>query len=189
VILKIAAFVIPLSFDTLAVAIALGLRRVAPLRPAIVFAFFEAFMPVVGLILGYFIGARFESIAAIAGGVVLLGVAAYIFKEFLEDDDESESMSFASIRGAMLAGVGISLDELAIGFPMGTIGVPIVETLVAVAVQAFVVTFAGIAIGKKLGEAFGKRAAKIALVCSAICFAALGAYLIAQRFIPNLPEI
>jgi putative Mn2+ efflux pump MntP len=189
VILKIAAFVIPLGFDTLAVAIALGLRRVAPLRPAIAFAFFEAFMPVVGLILGYFIGARFVSVAAITGGVVLLGVAAYIFKEFLDDDDESESMSFSTIRGAMLAGVAISLDELAIGFPMGTIGVPIVETLVAIAVQAFVITFAGIAIGKKLGEAFGKRAAKIALLCSAICFAALGAYLIAQRFIPNLPEI
>ena len=188
-ILRIAAFVIPLGFDTLAVAIALGLRRVAPLRPAIVFAIFEAFMPLVGLLLGYFIGARFASIAAIAGGVVLLGVAAYLFKEFLDDDDESESMSFATIRGAMLAGVGISLDELAIGFPMGTVGVPIVATLAAVAIQAFVVTFVGIAIGKKLGEAFGERAANIALLCSALCFAALGAYLIAQRFIPNLPEI
>lgn len=188
-ILRIAAFVIPLGFDTLAVAIALGLRRVAPLRPAIVFAIFEAFMPLLGLLLGYFIGARFASIAAIAGGVVLLGVAAYILKEFLDDDDESESMSFASIRGAMLAGIGISLDELAIGFPMGTIGVPLVPTLLAVAVQAFAVTFAGIAIGKRLGEAFGKRSAKIALLCSAICFAALGSYLIAQRFMPNLPEI
>lgn len=63
-ILRIAAFVIPLGFDTFAVAIAL--------------------MPLVGLILSYFIGTRFASIAAIAGGVVLLGVAAYIFKEFLD---------------------------------------------------------------------------------------------------------
>ncbi len=146
-------------------------------------------MPLVGLILGYFVGARFESIATIAGGVVLLGVAAYVFKEFLDDDDESEAMSFDSVRGAMLAGVGISLDELAIGFPMGTIGVPIALTLAAIAAQAFTVTFIGIAIGKKIGEAFGKRAGKIATLAAAVCFGALGAYLIAQRIVPGLPQI
>ena len=188
-IFKIAAFVVPLGFDTLAVAIALGLRRVAPLRPAIAFAFFEAFMPLVGLGLGYFVGARFESIATIAGGVVLLGVAGYVFKEYLEDDDESEAMSFASLRGAMLAGIGISLDELAIGFPMGTIGVPIAPTLAAVAFQAFAVTFLGVAIGKRIGAAFGHRAARASMLASACCFAVLGTYVIVQRTIPGLPAL
>jgi len=38
---RIIAFVIPLGFDTLAVAIALGLRGIGPFRPALVFAAFE----------------------------------------------------------------------------------------------------------------------------------------------------
>jgi len=37
-VVKIAAFVLPLGLDTFAVAIALGLRTVNPLRPALVFA-------------------------------------------------------------------------------------------------------------------------------------------------------
>ena len=37
---KTAAFVIPLGFDTLAVAVVLGLRGMRPLRPALTFAFF-----------------------------------------------------------------------------------------------------------------------------------------------------
>jgi hypothetical protein len=55
VIVKIAAFVVPLGFDTLAVAIALGLRGLGPLRAALAFAFFEAVMPLVGLLLGHFV--------------------------------------------------------------------------------------------------------------------------------------
>ncbi len=186
-LLKIAAFVVPLGFDTFAVAIALGLRGVAPLRPAVAFAFFEAAMPLLGLLLGHFVGARFETPAVVAGGVVLLGVAAYIFKEALEDEDESENLSFSSLRGAMLAGFGISMDEVAIGFPMGTSRLPIPETLEAIAVQAFVVTFVGIAAGKRIGNAFGKRTSKVATFVAAAAFALLGIYLIAQRFVSGLP--
>lgn len=186
-ILKIAAFVVPLGFDTLAVAIALGLRGTGPLRPALAFAFFEAVMPLIGLLLGRFVGARFETPAVVAGGIVLLSVAAYMLKEALEDEDETEHLSFSSLQGAMLAGFGISTDELAIGFPMGTSGLPIPETITSIAVQAFAVTFVGIVIGKRIGEAFGKRAAKMASLVAAAAFALLGAYLIAQRFVPGLP--
>ena len=186
-IFKIAAFVVPLGFDTLAVAIALGLRGIGPLRPALAFAFFEAVMPLLGLILGHFAGARFATPAVVAGGIVLLLVAAYMLREALEAEDESANVSFSSFRGAMLAGFGISMDELAIGFPMGTSGLPIPETIAAIAAQAFAVTFAGIVLGKRIGEAFGKRTSKVASLLAASAFALLGVYLIAQRFVPGLP--
>ncbi len=186
-IVKIAAFVVPLGFDTLAVAIALGLRGLGPLRPAVAFAFFEAMMPLIGLLLGHFVGARFETPAVVAGGIVLLGVAGYMLKEALEDEDQTKNLSFSSLRGAMLAGFGISMDELAIGFPMGTSGLPIPETVGAIAVQAFAVTFVGIIVGKRIGEAFGKRTSKVASLVAAGAFALLGAYLISQRFVAGLP--
>ncbi len=186
-IIKIAAFIIPLGFDTLAVAIALGFRGLAPLQPAFAFAFFEAVMPLIGLLLGHFVGARFETPAVVAGGIVLIGVAAYMLKEALEDEDETEKLSFSSFRGAMLAGFGISMDELAIGFPMGTSGLPIPQTIAAIAMQAFAVTCVGIELGKHISKAFGKRASKIASLMAAAAFALLGVYLIAQRFMPGLP--
>lgn len=185
--MKIAAFVLPLGFDTLAVAIALGLRGLSPLRPALAFAVFEAAMPLVGLLLGRFVGARFETPAVIAGGVVLLCVAAYMLKEASEDKDEAENLSFSSLRSAMLAGFGISMDELAIGFPMGTSGLPIPETIAAIAAQTLAVTFGGIILGRRIGEAFGKRTSKLASFVAAAAFALLGTYLIAQRLIPGLP--
>ncbi len=160
--LKIAVFVVPLGFDTFAVAVLLGLRRMRPLRPAATFTFFEAVMPLVGLLIGRLVGARFETPAVVVGGIVLLGVAIYMFKEALEQEEEAEKLAFTTLRTAAFAGFGISMDELAIGFPMGTSGLPLPETIGAIAAQTFVVTFVGILVGRRLGATFGRRASTFA---------------------------
>ncbi len=185
----IAAFVVPLGFDTLAVAIALGLHGMRPLRPALTFAFFEAVMPLVGLFVGRVAGARFETPSVVLGGIVLVGVAAYILKEAMEDEDEAAGLSFTSMRTAALAGFGISMDELAIGFPMGTSGLPIPQTIGAIAAQTLAVTYGGIVLGKRLGETFGRRTSRFAGIIAAVAFGLLGIYLIAQRFVPGLPGV
>ncbi len=188
-LVKVAAFVVPLGFDTLAVAVALGLHGMRPLRPALTFAFFEAMMPLIGLFVGHFVGARFETPAVVAGGIVLIGVALYLLKETWDDEDEAEGLTFSSVRTAAIAGFGISMDELAIGFPMGTSGLPIPQTIAAIAIQAFIVTYFGIVVGKGLGATFGRRTSRIAGLVAAIAFGVLGVYLIAQRFVPGLPEV
>lgn len=188
-LLKIAAFVVPLGFDTFAVAVALGLQRLHPLRPALTFALFEAVMPLVGLFLGYFVGARFETPAVVLGGLVLIGVALVILKEALEDENETASFSFSSLRAATLAGFGISMDELAIGFPMGTSGLPVVPTVITIALQAFAVTYVGVVLGKRFGERFGHQTSRVAGLIAAAAFAVLGVYLIAERLVPGIPEV
>lgn len=189
VFFKIAAFVIPLGFDTLAVAVILGLQGMRPIRPALTFAVFEALMPLAGLLVGRLIGVHFETPAVVLGGVVLLGVASYTLKEALDEQDEVNELSFTTVRTAALAGFGISTDELAIGFPMGTSGLPIPETIGAIAIQAFIVTYLGIVTGARLGAALGQRTARIAGIVAAVAFGVLGAYLIAQRFLPGLPAV
>ena len=188
-LLKVAAFVIPLGFDTAAVAVLLGLRGIRPLRPALTFAVFEAVMPLVGLWLGRAIGARYETMAPVLGGLILLGVAGRLLKEALEGEDETADLSFSTMRTAALAGLGISMDELAVGFPMGTSGLPIPWTIAAIAFQTFVVTYAGILVGKRLGAKLGRTTSRIAGLVAAAAFTVLGAYLIARSFAPWLPEI
>ena len=53
------------GLDTFAVAVLLELRRMRPLRPAATFTFFEFVMPLVGLLLGRLVGARFETPAVV----------------------------------------------------------------------------------------------------------------------------
>ena len=63
------------------------------------------------------------------------------------------------------------------------------ETIAAIALQAFVVTYVGILIGKRLGAKLGRKTSRIAGLVAAAAFGVLGAYLVAQRFFPWLPEL
>jgi putative Mn2+ efflux pump MntP len=183
VLARLVAFVVPLGFDTLAVAIALGLRGAQPWRPALVFAVFETVMPIVGIIVGRFAGDRFAAPAEVVGGLVLIGVGVHAFHEAFEEGDESAGLSFGSLRAAAVAGVGISMDEFAVGFPLGTARLPIATLLIAIGVQAFVVTAGGIVLGQHVGEALGRRASRFSGIAAGVAFCAVGLWLVAEPLI------
>ncbi|MDQ6933119.1 MAG: manganese efflux pump MntP family protein [Candidatus Eremiobacteraeota bacterium] len=177
---RVLAFVMPLGFDTLAVAIALGLRGMDPLRPAIVFAVFETVMPIAGILIGQIAGIRFTVPAQVVGGLALIGVAIHSFREASLNEDESGSLSFGSIRAAAAAGIGISMDELVVGFPMGTAHLPISTLLGAIGTQAFVVSAGGILIGRRIGEVLGRRAWRFSGIAAGMAFSAVGLWLIVE---------
>src|SRR5438132_12282636 len=117
VALRIATFVIPLGFDTFAVAVALGLRGLHPLRPALLFTLFETTMPLIGIAAGRFVGLRFGTVAVYIGGIILIGVGIHTLRETPADDDDARSLSVESVRGILLAGSAISPAGIAMGFP------------------------------------------------------------------------
>jgi putative Mn2+ efflux pump MntP len=180
VILKIVAFVLPLGLDTLAIAIALGLRGLSPWRPAFTFAIFEGIMPIFGIILARIISLRFEAAAVVIGGMMLIGIGFNTIREAMLGEEGAESVSFSSFRASLVAGLAISTDELAIGFPLGASGLPIATALIAIAVQALFVTALGIAVGNRVGSALGRRASRYAGVAAGIAFSAVGLWLILE---------
>ena len=183
VALAIAAFVIPLGFDTLAVAIALGLRGIRPLRPALLFTVFEVTMPLVGIGLGRYLGEQVGTLAGYIGGVVVIGVGLHALREALEAHEEVREFSLGTLRGAVAAGLGISTDEIAIGFPLGALGLPVGAVLAAIGVQALLATGGGILIGRRIGAALGYRAARLAGFIAGAAFVLLGIFLIVERII------
>jgi len=181
--LKIAAFVLPLGFDTFAVAVALGLRGIQPLRPALLFALFETAMPLLGIVAGDYAGRRFDALAVYAGGVILIGIGVHVLRETLEPDKGRSPASLDSLRGMILAGFGISTDELAVGFPLGALRLPPAPVVCAIGVQAFAITAAGIWIGRLIGAEAGRRAARTAGIAAGAAFMMLGCYTIAERIL------
>lgn len=181
--LAIAAFVIPLGFDTLAVSIALGLRGMQPWRPALLFAAFEVTMPLAGIGLGRYVGARVESLADYLGGVIVVAVGLHVLREAFEHDDEIGRFSLRGVRGMLAAGLGVSTDEIAIGFPLGAMRLPVGAVLAAIGVQAFLVTAGGILLGHKIGRRLGQQTAGLSGVVAGTAFILLGTWLIAERIL------
>jgi putative Mn2+ efflux pump MntP len=181
ILARIVAFVLPLGLDTLAIAIALGLQGQPPLRPALLFVVFETTMPLIGIIIGRLIGLWFETPAAYLGGLILLAVGLHAMREAWNQNNEGQCLSLGSLRGMIVAGFGISMDEIAIGFPLGAQRLPIAAVLGAIAIQTFLVTAGGILVGRKISQKLGMHTSRLAGIAAGAAFFLLGTYLILER--------
>jgi manganese efflux pump family protein len=100
--------------------------------------------------------------------LVVLGLAM-----ILEGGDEADRASrIVAARGTAIVGLALtsSLDELAIGFTIGLLRLPLVPVLALIVVQSIAVTQLGMRLGARLAprlRAAGERAAGAALLAIA----------------------
>jgi putative Mn2+ efflux pump MntP len=161
---KLAILVLSLGLDTLAVAVSLGIAGIGRrnrVRVGLSFALFEGGMPLIGFVAGRLISGAIGDIAAWLGIIVLLAVGVYMVYESVSGEVEA-NFNIDTWRGLVLISLSVSMDELAIGFSMGALGLPIVLAVVLIAAQAFVLTFAGTALGNRIGERLAERAESVA---------------------------
>ncbi len=179
---KLVALVVPLGLDTFAVAAALGALGVSEerrLRISLLFTAFEAGMPLIGLALGAPLGRALGDTADYIAIAVLLGFGLYTL---LSREDDNERLSeLIELRGpsAILLGVSISLDELAIGFTLGLLRLPAALVIVLIAVQTFIVTQLGLRLGDRLSERLREGAQRFA----GLALAVLALVLLAEKLI------
>lgn len=182
VTLKIIVLVLSLGMDTLMMSIALGFTQTkGRTRIALTFAGAEAIMPFIGLIIGKGAGRLIGDWASLVGGIALLAVAVWLM--FFEDEDDEEEKLERNLVGSTLivTALSISLDELAVGFSIGLVGVPIALTMILLALQAFVFTYLGLTFGSRLKPYLGEWIEKLA----GIVLALLGIWIL----IDSIPRI
>ena len=162
---KLIALVVPLGLDTFAVAAALGAIGGPPRRRArisLVFTAFEAGMPIVGLALGAPLGHALGAVSDYVAISVLLAFGLYTLIGPEESDAGVRRLTEAHGGGVLLLGLSVSLDELAIGFTLGLLRLPVVLVVVLIALQAFVVTQLGLALGSRLAVSLREGAERLA---------------------------
>jgi putative Mn2+ efflux pump MntP len=171
--------ILPLCLDTFAVAAALGMTRptgAQRIRFSLLFAAFEGGMPVIGLLVGTGLGRVIGDWSEYVAIAALVGLGAYML---WARADEDRVRKLATTRGpAVIAlGLSVSLDELAIGFSLGLLNVPIIPAIVLIAAQAFVVSQVGFALGTRIGEATREGAERLA---GAVLIVIAGALLVGR---------
>jgi putative Mn2+ efflux pump MntP len=172
--------ILPLALDTFAVSAAVGLTgptRRQQLRLSALFALFEGGMPAVGLLLGAPLGQVLGPTADYLAIVILIGFGTYTLLRGGGDDARAAGMATAHGPTLLLIGLSVSLDELAVGFTLGLLRVPVLPFLVAIAVQAFVASQVGFGLGASMSERFRERAERLA----GIALITLGVILLAER--------
>ncbi len=174
--LTLLALILPLSLDTFAVSVALGVAQLSPRerwRLVAAFALAEALMP----LLGYAFGSVAGGLLGGVGEYVAAAILALAGVMMLREDDNEHPAGAAGLRGwsLMAAALAISLDELAIGVTIGLLRLPIAWVVLFIGLQAVVASQLGLALGGKLGDDLGEwaeRAAGVLLLLLALALVA-----------------
>jgi putative Mn2+ efflux pump MntP len=180
--LKLLAFVLPLCLDSFAAASAIGAAQATTasqrLRISLVLMVFEGGMPLIGLGLGSVLAHGIGVAADYLAAIIVSGIGAWML---LSDDrdEEANASRFTASRGLalMALGIGISMDELAIGFSIGLIRLPVAIVIAAIALQAFIAAQLGLTTGAKIAERWRERMERLA----GITLVVLGVYLFVEQ--------
>jgi manganese efflux pump family protein len=168
-VLTVAALILPLAIDTFVLGTALGASGIAKrerLRTSLTLTAFEADMPVVGFLIGAGVGGFVGRWADYFAAAVLAVTGAWMLRPGGDEEEEAEQRVrlLESARGwaIVLLGLSISLDELAIGFGVGLLRLPLLLLVALIAAQAFLAAQLGIRLGSHLAERARQAAGQIA---------------------------
>jgi putative Mn2+ efflux pump MntP len=165
--LLLAALILPLAFDTLAVGAALGIVGIPTerrMRTSLILAGFEAGMPIAGFLIGGAVGHVIGAFAGWTAIAFLLIAGALILRSGDEEKEEGRLKLLSRAQGLAVIdlGLAISVDELAIGFSLGLLGLPLAVAVVWIGVQAFLAAQVGMRLGSRLGDVLRERAEQFA---------------------------
>jgi putative Mn2+ efflux pump MntP len=155
-ILMIVFLAIGLSFDSFAVSVCSGLqlpniRFYQAAKIAIFLALFQAFMPVMGWLIGNSMKSFIEPIDHwLAFGLLTIIGGKMIIESFISTE-EREIKNPLLIRVILMLSLATSIDALAVGFSFATFLHKIILAAFIIGLVTFVASMLGILLGKKTG--------------------------------------
>ncbi|MCP4180891.1 MAG: manganese efflux pump [bacterium] len=153
---------IGLAMDAFAVSMTNGatlkqlkLKRV--LLIAFFFGFFQTFMTLLGWYAGASIKGYLIELDIWIAFALLVFVGAKMIYDSFKKDDNSKNNGSINIPTIMMLAVATSLDALAVGLSLSFMKVEIILPSIIIGLVTFIVSIAGVYIGKKIGDYLGNR--------------------------------
>ena len=156
-----------LAMDAFSVSLANGLnepfmRKKKMCGIAGVFGFFQALMPMTGwvcvhTIIYYF--RAFEKFVPWIALILLAYIGGGMVLEGMKNDGEKVEKERLSVGVLFMQGIATSIDALSVGFTIAEYGfVMALVCSMIIEVVTFIISYAGLIIGKKFGTKFSNRA-------------------------------
>jgi putative Mn2+ efflux pump MntP len=148
-----------LGMTNFTAALAIGFSGVDArlrLRVAIAFGLFEAGMPLLGLLLGRQLAGSVGAHSNLVAATLLGPTGAYtILAATRQAADDAVETSSASMPRLLATGLSLSIDNLVVGFALGTYHVSFAVAATVIAVISVGMSLVGLELGSRLGHHLG----------------------------------
>lgn len=161
---------VSLGLSNFAAAIGIGISGVdnrTRLHVGLIFGVLEACMPIAGLVLGRALAGPLGANAHYLGGALLVLTGLYnLFQTYRSrraDPDEPTEVSLDNplphqhAGRLLITGIALSIDNLAVGFAMGTYPVSLLLAAIIIGVVSVGMSLLGLELGRVLGNTLGQR--------------------------------
>lgn len=176
-----------LAMDAFSVSIANGISiknisRGRLLAIPLVFAIYQAIMPLLGYVAVFSVSKKIEIFSKITP-YISLGLLLYIGikliidgKNHKENQQKEYTLTFMAL---MIQGVATSIDALSVGFTIASYTfIEAVITSIIISVVTFIICLFGVILGKKIGNKFSKYA----VIIGGIILIIIGAEIFIKSF-------
>jgi putative Mn2+ efflux pump MntP len=160
---EIILIAVGLSMDAFAVSITLGLsveklKVTQILIPGIYFGFFQALMPLIGYLGGYYFAGKIGHLDHWIAFVLLGLIGGNMIKDsFSKEEEEDDENPFRFVKMLLLA-IATSIDALAVGITYAFFKVNIIIAIIITGVITFIISMGGVKIGSLFGAKFKSKA-------------------------------
>ena len=158
-ILSLLLVSVSVGLSNFAGAIGIGLSGInirTRIRVGLAFGFFEAFMPVIGLIVGHDVAGYFGRYGKYVGGGILILTGAYAVYQArrLETGENKARKRTRTLRtsGLLVTALALSIDNLAVGFALAVYPVDIWLAAIVFGVVSILMSLLGLELGNRLGK-------------------------------------
>ena len=163
-VLALLLVAVSLGLSNFAAAVGIGVTGTdtgTRLRVALIFGLFEAGMPLLGLLLGHSLAHALGHAAHWIGAGILIATGGYAVQQAIRTQARRQHNLAAepSKRTGRLAvtGLALSVDNLAIGFALGTYHVNIAVAAIIIGAVSVTMSLTGLELGGRLGARAGER--------------------------------
>jgi len=154
-----------LGLSNFAAAVGIGVSGIdarTRWRVGVIFGLFETAMPIVGLLLGRSLASSLGHAAHWIGAALLMATGLYAIVQAIRRPhryrDQDQAAPAGQRTGRLLVtGAALSIDNLAVGFALGTFHVSLVLAAVIIGAVSVTLSLIGLELGSRIGSRTGER--------------------------------
>jgi manganese efflux pump family protein len=162
-VLALLLVAVSLGLSNFAASVGIGVSGVdarTRLRVGVIFGVFETAMPILGLLAGRSLASTLGHAAHWIGAALLIATGAYALIQATRSPhgEEDQARPAEQHTGRLIiAGAALSIDNLAVGFALGTYHISLILAVAVIGTVSIVMSLAGLELGARIGMHAGQR--------------------------------